>query len=236
MNLKVLYDLQEVEAAQKDLQLKRQNSFAVLELKRIKREFEEKKAGFQNLEKSAALLRMDLEAFPERILQTEERLKDEEKAVYSREITSARLLAAQEAQVSACQQKLAELKALQLAYQGELRQQEDQLATLKAELEQLYRTFRKKKALALKQEEEYQSQIGILSRQQKELQEQLAADELSWFRKEQGRREGRPIARMGPDLVCGYCHRMATQALFKRAKGKDFCACEQCGRILFIDE
>jgi len=236
MDLKLLYDLQEVEAEQKDIQVQRQSSQAVLELKRIKRKFEEKKRIYLDLNSAAAQIKADLDAFPERIQQTELRLQEEQKAIYSSEITSARALAAREAQVAACQQKLSELSALHLAYMGEAQQKADQLDLIKKEMESLYREFRQKKAAALQQENVYQSRINALAEKQAALIEALCPEDLDWFRREEKSHSGRPISRMTANMVCGHCHRMVTSSLYKRVKGKNLCSCEHCGRILFIDD
>lgn len=236
MDLKLLYDLQEIEAAQRDIQEQRQSSLAVLELRKIKRKFEEKKQLYLNLSVSCEQIKADLEAFPERIRQTESRLQEEQKAIYSSAITSARALAAREAQVASCQQKLAELTALHLAYMGEMQQKRDQLEAVKSEMEAIYQEFRKKKATAMQQEESYRGDLDVLAQKQAILLEQIKPEDLSWFRRAQQSRSGRPIARMVSDMVCGYCHRVAAPALYKRAKGLNLCSCEQCGRILFIDD
>ena len=236
MELSLLYALQEVEAKQQAIEEEKRHSPVLYRLHRIKQDFEEKKQIYQDLIASMAQLEKDLAAFPIRISQAEQKLQDEQKAIYSGTVTSAKELSAREAQVASWEQKISELSALHLAYLGEQEQKKDQASTLKKEMEQLYQDFRQAKTSALQQDAQWAKQLEEMSIQKQTLLKQISDADLMWFRKEQASKPGKRIARIGPDMVCSGCQTIATPALYKRAKHQALCCCENCGRILFVDE
>lgn len=236
MELGLLYALQEIESRQQSIEAEKKRSPILAELRKIKQIFEGKKQIYQDLAVSVHQLEMDLATFPVRMSQAEQQLQKEQKAIYSGAVTNAKELAAREAQVTSWEQKVSELSALHLAYLGELEQKKEQVANLKEEMEQLYQDFRQAKLDALQQDEQWSKELEKLDRQRQELLQQISDTDLSWFRKEQMEKPGKRIAKMGTDMVCSGCQTIAPPALYKRAKHQTLCCCENCGRILFVDE
>ena len=237
MDLERLFCLQELEYEQKRIQQEKQRSPILLELRNIKQSFEEKKAAYLQLGAAAKQLEEEISSLPKRIQEAELRLQEEQKAIYCGSVTSTKALKARELQVAACEEKLADLTAQHLSYLRELEQEKEQLAAMKEEMGVIYADFRNKKAEAIQSDSQAQQRLEELTHKIEELLPTIDAADLSWFRREEKGQQGPCIARMTGDMVCGGCHRMATLALFKRAKsGNKICSCEQCGKILFIDD
>ncbi len=236
MDLKMLFTLQELEAEEQRTQSKIKTDPILTEMRSIKTSFEKQKSTYLGLEEAVRRLRADLERFPARVLQAEQELEAERKAVYDGSVTNPRALAAREAQIAAREERVQELTDLQQAYQQDLSYKEEQAAALKQEMEQMYRAFRSCKARAQEGEAALRQRLEALDQERTELLRKVAAEDLTWFRKQQKGGSGRVIAPLDGEMVCGGCHTHVPPALYRRVKGQALCTCESCGRILFIDE
>jgi len=236
MMLKLLYQLQEVEAAQLAVEQEKRNSVEYRNLRSIRAAFENKKQQYFRLENDLKQLAEQLAAFPQRIADAERKLEGERNAIYNGSVVSAKALSAREAQAAAVEERLAELKALQAAYQGEQAQKQAAHRQLKQEMEQQYAEFRRIKEHYQIQENKRQEGLTALEERKKTLTAQIDEPTMSWYEAERQRFGGSPVAMLSAEHVCSGCHTVAPPITFKRSQQKQKTFCERCGRMLFIDE
>ncbi len=232
--LKTLYALQQLEVAEHNIEMEKQKSAEVLQLRQIKAAFLSKKTQYQSLLVEIAQLQRDLESLPQQILECKEKVDEERAAIYDGSVMGMKELDARELQAAAWEKKAAELEEMQATMKEELQKMEGFSGVLKGEMALQYKEFSAVKSQYLMAEEDRQQRLQELARQKADLLAGIDAKDLEWFHREQKRFHGTPIAKLGQNQVCSGCHTMVPPVVFSRTmKGLKTC-CENCGRILFI--
>ena len=194
MMLKLLYQLQEIETAEQAVGEEKRNSSEYKSLRGIRNAFDTKKQQYLRLTADLQRLEEQLDAFPQRIAEAELKLEEERNAIYNGSVSSTKALAAREAQAAAWQDRLAELQALQSAYQGEQAQKNAAHLQLKEEMEQQYADFRRIKESYQIQEDQRQQALAELTAQKEALEAQIDEATMLWYQSERHRFAGAPVA------------------------------------------
>jgi len=234
--LSKLYDLQQLEAEERHISEEKSNSAELLALREVKQAFEVKKQSYLRLQAGLESLLKEQERLPGELAEMKEKRDGESAAIYDGSITSTKALTARETQLAALEDHLHEIEERLGILDQEIKQREDAVAELKAEMEEQYLEFRRLKAICLEKEADHNKRIEDLQRQQEELLPQINAEDMEWFRREQRRFNGTPIAKLSQEQVCSGCHTKVPPAIFTRTIRLKSTICDNCGRILFIDE
>lgn len=234
--LKTLYALQQLEVAEQVILREKKDSPEAVRLRAIKAAFESKKKQYLNLEAELAQAKIELDAYPVQIAEAKAQAEAEQAAIYDGSTNSMKELEARESQSQTWSDKADELESLSTSLAAEIELMTQTMAQLKEEMATQYQEFRAVKSQYLLADEDRQQRLQELGARKEELIKTIPEADLAWFRNEQRRFNGTPIAKLSMEQVCSGCHTMVPPVVFSRTtKGQHSC-CETCGRLLFIED
>ena len=234
--LKELFKLQNIEVAERAVLDEKKESREFKQLKELKATFELQKENYLKMEKELASLDSQLSVFPKQIGELEERINQENKAIYDGSVSNIKELSAREAQVAALSEKLKELQSLRELYLGEYEQKHAEYEENRKKMAENYQLFEKIKTDFQKMQEVWQQNLDDLAAQKKSLIAGIAKKDVAWYESIKEKCNGTPIAMLNADHVCSGCHTIVPPVTFKRTTLGQKTFCEKCGRTLFVEE
>ena len=234
--LKDLFELQKIEVAEREAQAAGIKSDAYQRMKKLKADFDAKKARFLQAQEDIDSLQEQLAAFPAQLKEIEGKIEKENQAIYDGSVGNLKELNARETQAASLTEKLRELQALNSLYLGEKEQKEHAQAELKLAMAKDYADFRKASAEYEKVKESGAEKLVELARKKEEITASLDSDELAWYAQIRHKCDGTPIAKLSSGQVCGGCFTIVTPATYRRTVNGQTTCCEKCGRVLFVEE
>lgn len=234
--LKELFDLQNIELAEKAVLEEKKESREFKQLKALKSAFDLQKENYLRIEKELAALDSQLAVFPKQIEELEERLNRENKAIYDGSVSNLKELSARETQAAALGDKLKELQNLQDLYHSEYEQKCEEYEENKKHISENYQQFIEIKETFQKMQEAWEKELEDLAAKKQALIAGIPKNELLWFENVKDKCDGTPIAMLNAEHVCSGCHTIVPPITFKRTSLGQKTFCEKCGRTLFVEE
>ena len=234
--LKQLYELQNIELAEKAELAKQRQAAEYQKLCQVKADFNLKKETYLQTEKDVAALNEQLASFPQQITELETKISAENDAIYDGSVVNTKELAARETQIATLTEKLHELQSLESLYMGEREQKKATLSELKQSMADDHNQFLELKTAVRKIQEDSAKRLTELEEEKKALIANIDADELSWYENVRNKCGGSPVAKLSADHVCSGCHTIVPPITFKRTSMGRKTICENCGRTLFVEE
>lgn len=232
--LNSLYRLQGLEEAEQALALEKTSSSQYRELRAIKAAFTAQKQQYLRLSDEVAALEEEAATAPARIAQQENRVREEQSAIYDGSVSSPKVLAARESQLAALQDELSALRKALSDSQTELRQKQEAAQRLKADMTEQHERFRGIKETFLAEQEVRDRRLEELAQAKAQLLQGIDPSALAWFQSQRAKFDGSPVAMLDDNHVCSGCHTMTTPITYKRTTQGQQTYCEKCGRRLFV--
>ncbi|MDO4581211.1 MAG: hypothetical protein Q4B96_01330 [Bacillota bacterium] len=233
--LKLLFQLQSIEAAERAVHNEKKNSAEYQRLCALKADFEREKHEWQELNEQIAQIEQALFAYPALIKELREKCEAEKQAIYDGSINSTKELDARQSQAAAHEQKLAEAEQ-EAAGLGEKKAALDaRQAELKQQMEGVYQQFMQTKEQFQQRQAQWQAHERKLAEQKAALVKDIDPDSLSWFEQNRDKFHGSPVARLDAKHVCSGCRTIVPPVTYKRTVLGQKTFCEKCSRILFVD-
>lgn len=233
--LKQLYQLQELETAERGLNEERLNSEEYQQLRGLKAAFDQEKDSWQRLNTAIARLEAKLGAAATRSNELEQRLGEERQAMYDGSVTNPKEQSAREAQAAALERKLEAVQEERTQHQQQLISRQEEAGRLHAALTDKQAEFSRVRDIYQQAQAGRDAQAAELEAQKAALLPLIPAEELAWFESQREKFANTPVAMLDSRQVCSGCHTMAPPVAFKRILGGQTICCEKCGRTLFVD-
>ncbi len=232
--LKLLYDLQAVESRKREIEAELDHSADRLKLHSLKQAFVETEAQYREQQETIAALEQESVELSGQLEEAQQKLIQEQEAIYDGSTNSLKALAAREEQTAALQEKIESFTARQAEIAADLEQRKELLTQEQAEMAEQYAQFKVAKAACLAAAQEQEQHIAALDEQLAALTEKTDAQDLDWYHAMQRRVGFTPIAVLDHNHICSGCHVMVTPAVYHRAAQGQTVECENCGRMLFL--
>jgi uncharacterized protein len=234
--LKDLFKYQSFEVAERAVQNAKKESSEYKQLVALKAEFTKEKEKYLSIEQETQTLANQLAAFPSKIEELEEKIANENAAIYDGSVGNVKELAARETQLTTLNEKLKELQNLNALYLEEYEQKTLEQQLSKDKIAVAYEEFTKIKEEYQKLQVGWQKQMDAIAKEKNALKATIAQDELDWFEKVKNKCNGTPVAMLNEEHVCSGCYTIVPPVTFKRTCLGQETYCEKCGRILFVEE
>ncbi len=233
--LRLLYQLQLLDAEEKALRAAQTESEEYQNLKRIKSEFEQKKEQLRTSAMERKTAEDKLHSLQNRFSEFKDRIAKENAAVYDGSVTNAKELAAREAQIANIEEKLQLLQNQQNALNVAIETAVEKISSLRQDMADQSEKFNATRAIYLQKCDQWNQNINNINDSKKEITAQIEQSWLDWFNANYQKFDGSPVAMLKEDHVCSGCHIIVPPITYKRTVLGKNTRCDKCGRLLFVE-
>ncbi len=231
--IKILYAYQEKLADKERLVKEMESSLPLVELRKLKTEFDAEKALFLQRQRNIAELKKGIHQKGDQAEMISEKIRTIEKLLYGGTITNGRELSALEEQGKSMLLEKDRSEKEILKIEEILEKENNELAQIAGALKQRQQQFVEMKKILSNKKEEYEERIRLITVELEALSKNIDKEELEWFYAERGEYQGKPLALVVNGDICNGCHRRNPPFLVKEAIAKPKTVrCDFCGRFL----
>ena len=234
--MRLLYQLQNLEAAEKAILLERAASEEYQNLRKMKVNFEIKKEQYVRSSAEIKALEQQVADFSSEQSQLEQKLEQEKSALYDGSVTGTKSLSARESQIAALEKKIELLLEKKEYCQAEIDEKQGLQNLLGNELLTMQASFQTVKHAYQIAQADRDQRLQELQEAKDALLSQISEEKLRWYHANRDHFSGAPVAMLDAHQVCSGCRTIVPMVTYKRTLQGQRVFCEKCGRILFVTQ
>ncbi len=231
--VKQLWDIQELETAQFELERLMKNNELVGRLRQVKKDIQDEQAKFDCLQAEYNFLKNEIKQLEDRLRTQDQELAALNNKLYGGQMNSIKEIAGVQTQIDKIKQKISvheEQGLCLLEKQNKLKYSLNQAAENLQKLKALFHTVREEYS---RQQRQLKGELSKLCSSKENKYQQVRKDALELYlalKKE----KKKPVAKV-VNGVCGGCRLVLTYDKLRELKAKEFVQCDHCGRLIFME-
>lgn len=233
--LRLLYQLQQLDAEEKAVRAAQTESEEYQNLKRIKADFEQEKEQLRATAEERKAAENQLQSLQHRFSEFKDKIAKENAALYDGSVTNAKELAAREAQIANIEDKLQLLQEQQNALNLTIETAVEKFSGIRRDMTDETKKFNALRDIYLQKCSQWDQNINSINNQKQEITAKIDQSWLDWYNANYDRFDGAPVAMLSEDHVCSGCHIIVPPITYKRTVLGKSTRCDKCGRQLFVE-